>query len=120
MTPRTEHRDRRDAEYREILRSLKIGKKGFDLTNQFDFMFWCGDLNYRVDMPFSESLELISQNRIHDLRLKDQLLQSQKENKAFVGFEEMDITFPPTYRYNRGDLTYSHEVIFFPFFPKKK
>jgi hypothetical protein len=32
----------------------------------------------------------------------DQLLLQQKEGLAFVGFEEGDITFPPSYKFDMG------------------
>ena len=57
------HQDRledRRQNYREIVRNLRIGRKAFDLVNQFDYLFWMGDLNYRVDLPFDEALPLAS------------------------------------------------------------
>lgn len=101
--------DQRDAQYRDILRTLKLGRKNLDTTNQFDFLFWCGDLNYRIDLNREEALKLISERNWTSLLSLDQLLQHQKENKSFVDFHEMNIQFPPTYRYNRGNRTYSEE-----------
>ena len=34
----------------QILNGIRLGDKRFDLT-QFDHVFWCGDLNYRLEPP---------------------------------------------------------------------
>lgn len=49
-------------------------------------------------------------NNINQLLRKDQLLKERKEGHCFVGFLEPPIRFLPTYRYNRGDRTFSEEV----------
>lgn len=81
-----------------------------ELTNQFEHIFFCGDLNYRIDMDRDHVLQLIQQSDYATLLEQDQLLNQKKLGNVFVGWKEAPITFPPTYRYNRGDRTYSDEV----------
>jgi len=42
--------EHRRANYVEILQGIQLGLRGIDLTNQWDHVFWMGDLNYRIDM----------------------------------------------------------------------
>lgn len=79
------------------------------MIHQFDYLFWCGDLNYRVNMEREQALNLIETNQMEKLFTHDQLQQEMKENRVFSGFFEEPITFKPTYRYNRGNRTYSSE-----------
>lgn len=47
---------RRNQNYISILRFLNLGDKKlspFDITHRFTHLFWLGDLNYRVDFPFT-------------------------------------------------------------------
>ena len=47
---------RRQQNYMDILKGLNLGHKtAYDLTNQFHHVFWFGDLNYRIDMPYEVS-----------------------------------------------------------------
>lgn len=42
--------DMRNQNYYEIVEELHLGNQAFDLTNHFHHVFWCGDLNYRIDL----------------------------------------------------------------------
>jgi phosphatidylinositol-bisphosphatase len=110
LAARQHETDNRNANYRDIVKSVKVGRKGADLLNQFDHVFWCGDLNYRIDIERDKVMELIQQKNYPALLEKDQLNTQRKLGNVFNGFAEGQITFAPTYRYNRGDRTYSDEV----------
>jgi len=43
------------------------------------------------------------------LRKADQLINERLANNCFIEFEEGELNFSPTYRYNRGDRTFSTE-----------
>lgn len=88
----------RNADYAEITRkvSFPMGRT----LNSHDYIFWCGDFNYRVNMDKDEMKELIK-NKCYDLILQnDQLLIEQKAGNVFKNFVEGPITFPPTYKYD--------------------
>jgi hypothetical protein len=106
---------------------------GSRLLDSMDRIFFCGDLNYRLDLPREKveydvsqirqllpsvtgykkknSLEatLAQQKRIqayrHLLR-HDQLIASIAEGRAFPGFMEGPITFPPTFKYDKQSDDY--------------
>lgn len=69
-----------------------------------DLVFWLGDLNYRIDesLPTERVLHLSEAGRTAELRQLDQLNIERREGRAFQGFEEGEINFVPTYKYQPG------------------
>ncbi|NWW74980.1 SHIP2 phosphatase, partial [Climacteris rufus] len=126
----SERTHRRNQNYSDILHSLALGDKrlgGFDLTLRFTHLFWFGDLNYRLDMdvqvgprrchpgdgggeeprghrpsPAQDVLTHVVRKDFQALLAVDQLTLEREKNKVFLRFSEGDISFPPTYRYERG------------------
>ncbi|XP_074003273.1 phosphatidylinositol 3,4,5-trisphosphate 5-phosphatase 2-like [Numenius arquata] len=101
----SEKTHRRNQNYSDILRSLVLGDKrlsAFDLTLRFTHLFWFGDLNYRLDMDVQDILAHITKKEFETLLAVDQLNLEREKNKVFLRFSEGDISFPPTYRYERG------------------
>ncbi|XP_060049789.1 phosphatidylinositol 3,4,5-trisphosphate 5-phosphatase 1 isoform X2 [Erinaceus europaeus] len=107
LTSGSEKKLRRNQNYMNILRFLALGDKKlspFNITHRFTHLFWLGDLNYRVDLPTSEAeaiIHKIRQQQYSELLCHDQLLMERKEQKVFLHFEEEEITFAPTYRFER-------------------
>ncbi|XP_054071198.1 phosphatidylinositol 3,4,5-trisphosphate 5-phosphatase 2-like isoform X2 [Rissa tridactyla] len=101
----SEKTHRRNQNYSDILRSLVLGDKrlsAFDLTLRFTHLFWFGDLNYRLDMDVQDILAHVTKKEFETLLAVDQLNLEREKNKVFLRFSEGDISFPPTYRYERG------------------
>lgn len=107
LTSGSEKKIRRNQNYMSILRFLNLGDKKlnpFDITHRFTHLFWLGDLNYRIEMPSTEAENIVTtikQQQHQDLLCKDQLTIERADRKVFLYFEEEDITFAPTYRYER-------------------
>ncbi|XP_010839534.1 PREDICTED: LOW QUALITY PROTEIN: phosphatidylinositol 3,4,5-trisphosphate 5-phosphatase 1 [Bison bison bison] len=107
LTSGSEKKLRRNQNYMNILRFLALGDKklsSFNITHRFTHLFWLGDLNYRVELPTWEAetiIQKIRQQQYADLLSHDQLLMERKEQKVFLHFEEEEITFAPTYRFER-------------------
>ncbi|XP_075901230.1 phosphatidylinositol 3,4,5-trisphosphate 5-phosphatase 1 [Nelusetta ayraudi] len=107
LTSGSEKKLRRNQNYTTILRFLNLGDKKlnpFDITHQFTHLFWLGDLNYRVELPTTEAeyiVTKIKQQQYNDLLGKDQLNMARNDGKVFLHFDEEEITFPPTYRFER-------------------
>ncbi|KAL0245945.1 hypothetical protein GEMRC1_007161 [Eukaryota sp. GEM-RC1] len=105
----------RNTDFKEIVDQIKLGDKDTDCLNQFHYVFWMGDLNYRINLDRPTAVELSERafngdmNAIKELLLKDQLLDQREALSAFVGFNEAKITFAPTYRMNRNGPGYSTE-----------
>ncbi|XP_051562601.1 phosphatidylinositol 3,4,5-trisphosphate 5-phosphatase 1-like isoform X2 [Myxocyprinus asiaticus] len=107
LTSGSEKKLRRNQNYISILRFLNLGDKKlnpFDITHSFTHLFWLGDLNYRVDLPSQEAENIvmkIKQQQYQDLLARDQLNMEREEEKVFLDYEEEEITFAPTYRFER-------------------
>lgn len=48
-----------------------------------DYIFWCGDFNYRIDLTGDEVKELVRQQAWDKLREHDQLLVQRKMGNVF-------------------------------------
>nr|XP_034192148.1 inositol polyphosphate 5-phosphatase E isoform X1 [Osmia lignaria]XP_034192149.1 inositol polyphosphate 5-phosphatase E isoform X1 [Osmia lignaria]XP_034192150.1 inositol polyphosphate 5-phosphatase E isoform X1 [Osmia lignaria] len=111
----TAHQDKvkeRIHDIKRIVRNLDLPKdlptkhKSKDVTQNFDCVFWCGDLNFRLTQPREEVIQWVTntcfpQQSPVNLN-KDQLRTILNEGTVLRGFEEAPITFPPTYKYDPG------------------
>ncbi|XP_035388191.1 inositol polyphosphate phosphatase-like 1b isoform X2 [Electrophorus electricus] len=105
LTSGSEKALRRNQNFQDILRLLSLGDRqigAFDLSMRFTHLFWCGDLNYRLDLDVQDILKHVSKREFNELMCADQLTRERHKRKAFFTFNEGKITFPPTYRYERG------------------
>uniref|UniRef100_A0A8C7BMY8 phosphatidylinositol-3,4,5-trisphosphate 5-phosphatase n=1 Tax=Neovison vison TaxID=452646 RepID=A0A8C7BMY8_NEOVI len=105
LTSGNEKTARRNQNYLDILRLLSLGDRqlsAFDISLRFTHLFWFGDLNYRLDMDIQEILNYISRREFEPLLRVDQLNLEREKHKVFLRFSEEEISFPPTYRYERG------------------
>nr|XP_046248316.1 phosphatidylinositol 3,4,5-trisphosphate 5-phosphatase 1 [Scatophagus argus] len=107
LTSGSEKKLRRNQNYVSILRFLNLGDKKlnpFDITHRFTHLFWLGDLNYRVELPSTEAENIVTkikQQQYQELLAKDQLNMERNDGKIFLHFDEEEITFAPTYRFER-------------------
>ncbi|XP_076244789.1 synaptojanin isoform X1 [Calliopsis andreniformis] len=88
----------RNADYAEITRKITF-PMGRTL-NTHDYVFWCGDFNYRVDMDKDEMKEMIKRNEFDQILQYDQLRVQQEQGNVFKNFLEGPINFAPTYKYD--------------------
>ncbi|XP_075057841.1 phosphatidylinositol 3,4,5-trisphosphate 5-phosphatase 1 isoform X2 [Mixophyes fleayi] len=108
LTSGSEKKLRRKQNYFNILRFLVLGDKKlspFNLSHRFTHLFWLGDLNYRLQLPNTEAENIVQKIKLQqyqELLASDQLNMERKESQLFLHFTEEEITFPPTYRYERG------------------
>ncbi|XP_063298446.1 phosphatidylinositol 3,4,5-trisphosphate 5-phosphatase 1 isoform X1 [Pelobates fuscus] len=108
LTSGSEKKLRRKQNYFNILRFLVMGDKKlspFNLTHRFTHLFWLGDLNYRIQLPNSAAENIVQKIKMQqhqELLSYDQLNMERKESQIFLHFNEEEITFPPTYRFERG------------------
>ncbi|GBM41162.1 Synaptojanin-1, partial [Araneus ventricosus] len=86
----------RNADYQEISKKLSfpLGRT----LDSHDYVFWCGDFNYRIDLTNEEVKKLVKAENWSALLAADQLLNSQLSGQAFKDFIEGPINFAPTYK----------------------
>ncbi|XP_057324366.1 inositol polyphosphate 5-phosphatase E isoform X2 [Microplitis mediator] len=115
----TAHQDKvkeRVSDIKRIVRNLDLPKdlptkhKNKDVTQNFDCVFWCGDLNFRLAQPREEVIQWVTNTCFpHPSAVslsKDQLHTVLNDGSVLRGFEEAPITFPPTYKYDPGTQTF--------------
>ena len=106
------------------LKNKKLSQ--FDLTDQFQHMFFFGDVNYRINISGPDIVELVKKEDYYAIYSADQLKEEMDKKRVFVGFgecvtarlnllslvilctscshdtEEAAILFPPTYRFSKN------------------
>ncbi|NXM10733.1 SYNJ1 protein, partial [Ploceus nigricollis] len=88
----------RNEDFVEI--SRKLGFPMGRMLFSHDYIFWCGDFNYRIDLPNEEVKDLIRQQNWDPLIAGDQLTNQKNSGQIFRGFLEGKINFAPTYKYD--------------------
>jgi phosphatidylinositol-bisphosphatase len=73
-----------------------------------DFVFWIGDLNYRIndDLSTEEVFQCAERGNLMELRQHDQLNIERKRGAVLHGFEEGALNFRPTYKFQAGTSVY--------------
>jgi len=72
-----------------------------------DYIFWMGDLNFRLDdVPIETVKSTVQEGNIKDLWQYDQLTKLMSSDTIFEGFEEGQLSFAPTYKYDKGTSTF--------------
>uniref|UniRef100_A0A287D2Z9 Phosphatidylinositol polyphosphate 5-phosphatase type IV n=1 Tax=Ictidomys tridecemlineatus TaxID=43179 RepID=A0A287D2Z9_ICTTR len=80
-----------------------------DVTTRFDEVFWFGDFNFRLSGGRMAVEAILKQGLDVDvpaLLQHDQLIQEMKKGSIFKGFQEPDIHFLPSYKFDIGKDTY--------------
>ncbi|XP_040601133.1 phosphatidylinositol polyphosphate 5-phosphatase type IV [Mesocricetus auratus] len=80
-----------------------------DVTTRFDEVFWFGDFNFRLSGGRAAVEAFLKQDPEVDvlaLLQHDQLTQEMKKGSIFRGFEEAEIHFLPSYKFDIGKDTY--------------
>ena len=92
---------------------------GSYLLESMDRIFFCGDLNYRLDLPrefVEHSVAEMARDPHHasawrhPLLRHDQLRAVMAEELAFPGFAEGPILFPPTFKFDKDDESDSYDT----------
>lgn len=73
--------------YHDLIRSMRNGLKSMESTFQFDYVFWLGDLNFRINGPFDLVLEMVKKRELDKLKEFCQLEKARKNNLILSDFE---------------------------------
>ncbi|XP_004640589.1 72 kDa inositol polyphosphate 5-phosphatase [Octodon degus] len=80
-----------------------------DVTTRFDEVFWFGDFNFRLGggrVAVEAALRQEREAAVQALLQQDQLTREMKNGSVFRGFQEPDIVFLPSYKFDLGKDTY--------------
>ena len=104
FTAHQNHIKERNNDYSRISHELTCGEQQIDavadVTNRFDYTFWAGDLNYRVNGTRKMIDSLLEKNLMEVLQANDQLITEMKNGRVFLNFKEAKINFRPTYKFD--------------------
>eukprot|EP01062_Namystynia_karyoxenos_P029764 TRINITY_DN22310_c0_g1_i1.p1 TRINITY_DN22310_c0_g1~~TRINITY_DN22310_c0_g1_i1.p1 ORF type:complete len:1196 (+),score=424.95 TRINITY_DN22310_c0_g1_i1:137-3724(+) len=76
------------------------------LLGYTDYVLWLGDLNYRIETPYEEAMQMIAQQRWGALIQGDQLTTEREAGRTFNDFFEAPVLFAPSYKYIRKQEVY--------------
>ncbi|MCO5547924.1 hypothetical protein L7F22_001379 [Adiantum nelumboides] len=101
----------RNANYKEIVGNIRVSNPNTDILNQFNHVFWLGDLNYRLNNGSAEEkqrtpntatwdavIKKVRQKEFGKLFEMDELRREQEAKRALYAFKEGEITFAPTFK----------------------
>lgn len=104
---------KRNADVSEIHRRTQfhpLNGIGFPkIIHDHERIIWLGDLNYRINLSYEKTRELISRKEWSKLAESDQLLRELKKGRAFDGWTEGNLSFAPTYKYENNSEKYYGE-----------
>ena len=110
LAAREERYEQRCTNVQQIISGINAKQPaGLGPDTWFDYMFWTGDLNYRLTADREQVCKWAIEGDIERLLESDQLMQARRDKKAFYQWTEPPITFSPSYRFDRGSSAFSEE-----------
>ena len=88
----------RNADYAEITRRILFPMNR--TLNSHEYVFWCGDFNYRLNLDRDTIIDLIANDQFDTLVQYDQLIKEKESGAVFKNYSEGEIRFAPTYKYD--------------------
>eukprot|EP01080_Neovahlkampfia_damariscottae_P012571 gene12571-6391_t len=105
------HISKRNANFELIMNEELFKNEKINPLKQ-DFVYFFGDLNYRLNLNREEVLECVKKKNWTKLALKDQLIEQKLNNSnIFRGFEEEYLDFNPTYKFEKWTDHYDKKRI---------
>lgn len=84
-------------------RSISFYENPITITDQFDFVLWMGDFNYRINCSGVKLRKFLLNKQLNELLLMDQLKQETISHRLKINnFNEAEIKFFPTYKYEKN------------------
>lgn len=97
-------------DYEKIVQEHKFHVKTKEAIFDHDYVFWFGDLNFRLTGEATTSAEeiraMVAKDELKKLIEKDQLLLVRREGRAFQNLQERLPQFPPTFKFEHGSNDY--------------
>ena len=81
-----------------------VKRGGWSAAEGFDMCVFLGDLNYRVEGNRHAVDVLLERGMLDVMRANDQLQIERSAGRAFAGWSEGALAFPPTYKVDRGTV----------------
>lgn len=95
----------RNQDYGTILNGIRF-QRGRNILEHHDAVIWLGDFNYRISLPIEDVKGAIEEQNWCALYSADQLNKEMIKGNVFRYFQEKEITFAPTYKFDNGTDEY--------------
>lgn len=96
--------DERHQNYKTIFKGIFFSKNR--KIKDHDAVIWLGDMNFRLDLPRESVLSMVGKREFQQLYEHDQLNKQMAKGGTFPFFNEMEIAFPPTYKFDNHTSNY--------------
>lgn len=96
--------EERHHNYKTLIKGMLFSKNR--KIRNHDGVIWLGDFNFRIGLPNDQVKPLIEQRQFTKLFEYDQLNRQMANGESFPFFDEMEIKFAPTYKFDNGTTTY--------------
>ncbi|KAI0462936.1 hypothetical protein LJB42_003740 [Komagataella kurtzmanii] len=94
----------RHQDYKTIAKGMSFARKR--TLKDHDIVIWMGDFNYRIELSNEDCKRLIGEKNYRKLYEYDQLNNQMAEGHAFPYYDEMELNFAPTYKFDNGTSRY--------------
>ena len=95
----------RNQDFATILGGIKF-QRGRNMSDHHDAVIWVGDFNYRINLPIEDVKTHIDAGDWGTLYSADQLNLQMLKGNVFNYFQEKEIDFAPTYKFDNGTDDY--------------
>lgn len=96
--------DERHQNYKTISKGIRFLRHR--KIRDHDAVIWLGDFNFRINLPLDHVKLLIKTKDYQKLFESDQLNIQMANGESFPFYDEMEITFPPTYKFDNLSKVY--------------
>ncbi|CAH1115120.1 unnamed protein product [Psylliodes chrysocephalus] len=106
LAAHVEEFERRNQDYKDINARMNF-RRSPQAIKDHEQVYWLGDLNYRItDLTTTQVKTLLLRNELPTLLKADQLNQQKERGNVLLDYQEGDINFQPTYKYDLYTDTY--------------
>ncbi|CAG9862346.1 unnamed protein product [Phyllotreta striolata] len=106
LAAHVEEFERRNQDYKDINARMNF-RKSPQAIKDHEQIYWLGDLNYRItELTTTQVKTLLLRNEMVTLLKADQLNQQKERGNVLLDYEEGDISFKPTYKYDLHSDTF--------------
>lgn len=95
----------RNQDFGTILNGIRF-QRGRNISDHHDAVIWLGDFNYRISLPIEDVKVTIENQNWGALYSADQLNKEMIKGNVFRYYQEKEITFAPTYKFDNGTDEY--------------
>lgn len=96
LAPHDQNWEQRNTQWHEILADLE----------PTDYVVFMGDLNYRISLDYDSVIANVKEKKLSELLNKDQLSITRKSDSIIGKFNEPEIKFYPTFKFDKHSDIY--------------